>query len=881
MGVIYKGKDPDGGRTVAIKTVRRDTVLQEDQSETQLARFKREAEAANALLHPNIVTVYEYGEDGDIAFMVMEFIEGRSLKEFLDEGFPFTLTVKIKIITQILNALDYSHRKGIIHRDIKPSNVMLNAAGEVKITDFGIARIESSSLTAVGTVLGTPSYMSPEQYRAEQVTVRSDLFSAGALFYELLTGVRPFTGSLRTVEHKILNETAPQPSSINPDIPAGLDAIVAKAMAKAPEHRYPSVIAFLDAIEATLADADETVRGFPAIPLDQPATDPDETVGIGNGSATGRPAPVAEPPPPAHSRGEPVDPPPPQGDSMQTNPVDADEDTTVPGNPVLSQSMVRAVGAAEPDDIDRTDPGFFSESRPRTPMGAVEPAEPAPPVPATPTPAGRVWIPVAIAATMTGLLILGGGAYWVLSVAPDRTTVVAEPDGMRPTSSPTTDPVIPEPDPGPGTPSGLDALPDLTPPAEVTVAGDAAPPPVSPREPDTVTQTSPPPAPPPVSSREPDTVAQTGPPPAPPPVSPREPDTVAQTGPPPAPPPSNLSGRSTDEPAIKPKDDAPGHEARADLSDVVDTPTGQEPPAADATDTPVTPASPADATADADGPLPDTAARGLLISGSVLVGPDIIEDTGDAKPPAPDPVEPAPEQVAVSITATLDTLHSVLAGIDCSSLQAHGDDRAGILVTGWLGDSVSRETVLEVVADAATGFDHALDVSTFPSTWCPVMAAVDRHILSRGNDDRSGFALVPERPGAVFQDGDYLRLRIQGSAQSTYVQIDYFLRDGHVVHLLPNPLEPNHRLPADGQRDLGDPDGGGRYWIVGPPFGRELILAIASHDPLFPQPRPEVERTADYLRALRNALDAQTSNGPHRRPVVVPLVVTTRADTGG
>ena len=190
MGVVYEGYDPMIKRVVALKTIRSDQ-LDGEESATVIARFRREAQAAGRLSHPNIVPIYDFGEDGGVWFIAMEFVKGRELKEYFEANERFSVPDIVRIMSQMLDALDYSHRQGVIHRDIKPANVFLLDDGSVKVADFGIAHIDSSSLTQVGTVLGTPSYMSPEQIMGLPVDGRSDLFSAGVILYQFLTGERP------------------------------------------------------------------------------------------------------------------------------------------------------------------------------------------------------------------------------------------------------------------------------------------------------------------------------------------------------------------------------------------------------------------------------------------------------------------------------------------------------------------------------------------------------------------------------------------------------------------------------------------------------------------------------------------------------------------
>ncbi len=243
MGVVYEGFDPLIERTVAIKTIKADLAGQ-PQTEELLARFKREAQAAGRLNHPGIVQIYEYGVDGDVAFIAMEFIKGKELKDYFESGERFAIRDVSRIMGEILGALDHAHRAGVTHRDIKPANVIVLEGGAVKVADFGIARIETSELTQAGTVLGTPSYMSPEQFLGLPVDGRSDLFSCGVILYQFLTGERPFSGAVATIMHKVLKEEPLPPSTLNGTLPAAWDAVVTKSMAKSPEERYQRAAEF-------------------------------------------------------------------------------------------------------------------------------------------------------------------------------------------------------------------------------------------------------------------------------------------------------------------------------------------------------------------------------------------------------------------------------------------------------------------------------------------------------------------------------------------------------------------------------------------------------------------------------------------------------------
>jgi serine/threonine protein kinase len=248
MGMVYEGFDPVIERKVAIKTILGD-YLDAAEMEEAVARFKREAQAGGRLQHPNIVGVYEYGGDGAVAFIVMEYVEGDELKKLLAGGKRFELIDVFEIMKQLLAALDYSHKQGVVHRDIKPANLMIMPGTKVKVMDFGIARLESSQLTQTGTAIGTPTHMSPEQLMGHTADGRSDLWGCGVILYELLTGVSPFLAETpATVMHKVLQTNPPKPSTINAALPAAFDAVIARALSKRADDRFQTAREFSNAL---------------------------------------------------------------------------------------------------------------------------------------------------------------------------------------------------------------------------------------------------------------------------------------------------------------------------------------------------------------------------------------------------------------------------------------------------------------------------------------------------------------------------------------------------------------------------------------------------------------------------------------------------------
>ena len=267
MGTVYEGWDPIIARRVAIKTVRLPDSA-DPETEEALARFRREAQAAGRLTHPNIVGVFDYGETNDLAYIVMEFVDGPPLKTLLDKQERFALADAVRVMEDVLAGLQFSHERGVVHRDIKPANVMLTSSGQAKIADFGIARIESSSMTQAGTLLGTPAYMSPEQFMGQVVDARTDIYSSGVLLYQLLTGERPFEGGMSAIMHKALNTEPPAPSQLSVTAPPSFDPVVRRAMAKRPQDRFPSA----EPSPKQFAPPWRSRRNPPSTPMNRPCS---------------------------------------------------------------------------------------------------------------------------------------------------------------------------------------------------------------------------------------------------------------------------------------------------------------------------------------------------------------------------------------------------------------------------------------------------------------------------------------------------------------------------------------------------------------------------------------------------------------------------------
>ena len=238
MGIVYKARDPLIDRVVAIKTINLGLAL--DEKEEYEGRFYQEAKAAGRLNNPNIVTIYDVGKCGDVAYIAMEFLQGRELRDIMNDGGMLPVDQALDIAAQVAQGLSYAHEHEIVHRDIKPSNIMIVRDGHAKITDFGIARMASSSVrTQTGMVLGSPKYMSPEQVMGKPIDQRSDIFSLGVMLYEMLTGQPPFTGeNVNAIMFQTVNAVPAPPSTLNPAVPEMANFIVAKALSKGLEDRY-------------------------------------------------------------------------------------------------------------------------------------------------------------------------------------------------------------------------------------------------------------------------------------------------------------------------------------------------------------------------------------------------------------------------------------------------------------------------------------------------------------------------------------------------------------------------------------------------------------------------------------------------------------------
>ncbi len=328
MGIVYLARDPLIGRLVALKTFRIGYSVKDQEMEQFRIRFMREAQSAGILAHPNIVTIHDVVEASDegLAFIAMEYVRGTNLKLMLQGDQPMTFPAVLDVISQVGEALDYAHANRVVHRDVKPANILINQEGRVKITDFGIARLDSSNLTQEGQLLGTPNYMAPEQIQGREVDHRADLFSLGVVLYEMLTRHKPFQGeNLTVVSHRIVYDQFTPLREYARDLPPGVDRILNRALEKDPGRRYQRAREMMDDLRqiagaATARGGDDLNETMALPPLAMPApAAPAAPAPAAKGSfldrLRGRPASApapASPPPPA--------PPPPADGTAGTGP---------------------------------------------------------------------------------------------------------------------------------------------------------------------------------------------------------------------------------------------------------------------------------------------------------------------------------------------------------------------------------------------------------------------------------------------------------------------------------------------------------------------------------------------------------------------------------
>jgi serine/threonine-protein kinase len=433
MGVVYEGLDTRLARTVAIKTVQRSFLADEATAADYAARFEREAQAAARLHHPHIVTLFDFGEQDDVSYIVMEFIRGRELAQAFRNGERFTLPQVQRLMAELLDALGAAHEHGIVHRDVKPANVLIDEQGRVKLADFGVARVADGNQdrTMPGTMVGTPSAMAPEQILGLAVGSRTDIFSAGLIGYQLLTGQRPFVGSGPfDVQRAIVHDDAQPPSAINPALPAAVDAVLARALAKKPERRYETAAAFSAALTAALSTAVAPAAapaspavgagarvpgGAPAAVVGSAPSSPGVDLDLDRG-----PAAISAPPLPAPRPSQPVQALPPEPAAVPARSSSAPASAASLPAPVWAPAGAPAVAAAA------------------APTPAPAPGPASAPAPAPPAPQ-RWALPLGLA--VAAVVLLGAGS-WALR---PRTTAPAAAAPTPPVAQQLARPAAPEP----------------------------------------------------------------------------------------------------------------------------------------------------------------------------------------------------------------------------------------------------------------------------------------------------------------------------------------------------------------------------------------------------------------------------------------------------
>ncbi|WP_137181647.1 serine/threonine-protein kinase [Roseomonas sp. AR75] len=742
MGVVYDGYDPIIARRVAIKTVKLPNA-DDAEGQEELARFRREAQAAGRLTHPNIVGVYDYGEDQGVAYIVMEFVDGPTLKSLLDKQERMALPDIARVMEDVLSGLAFSHARGIVHRDIKPANVMLTSDGRAKIADFGIARIESSSMTQAGTVMGTPAYMSPEQFMGQTVDARTDLYSSGVLLYQLLTGERPFEGGMTAIMHKALHTEPPRPSDLSVTAPPAMDPVVARAMAKRPEARFPNAEAFAAAMRAALA--------APAA-LAEPSAE--ATMISAPRAASPAPAPVT--PPPAAVASPMVDPTVPVKRGAPVVPI------------VAGLALLAALGGGAWYMLGGGSPPAPTQVA-TAPTAPAAPAAPAPPSVATP--------------------------------APSPTPPVQEPPAVTPAAPPVAPSVVAAEPPvrlEPAAPPAVVAAP----PASV-----AAPPAASPA---------------PVASTQPPT-QPAAPVPSTPAIAPPPAATTAQPSPQPA-----VAAPAAPEPATQ----FAAPPLAKPVTPVETTPTAR----------PATPSLPPPATAPPVQPPPQ----------ALALGP--VAPRPPASPPAP-PVQPA---VLPPASVARAALAAALPSVTCSLVSGTATPER-LTLRGVVGQGAPERALREAFANGAGSLPRDWRVASFDAPFCTALDTLRPVAQPFGTPGELSVALAGN--ATRLRDGELVTVVVNGPDFPAYVYVSFLVHDGTLAHLHPTPTDPSRQLPAGGTLRLGDPAIGGPAWAVSPPFGVDLIIAVASSVPLFDKPRPDDEDTAAYLRDLRVALERARRGG--------------------
>lgn len=297
MGVVYRARDPSIGRPVAIKTIRLDLFPDPAERARLRERFLREAQSAGGLSHPNIVTIYDVGEQDGLAYIAMEFVDGPTLAELIRSQ-SLTRGLLLEVLKQTAAGLDYAHKRGVIHRDIKPANIILHEGVTAKIADFGVARLQSEQMTQAGLILGTIHYMAPEQLQSTAVDGRADQFSLAVIAYELLTGQKPFAAdSVPALMFRVVNEAPTPPQRLNPTLTWPVEQVLTRALSKDPDQRFPSCSEFVSALEKAL----QTARDWRPLPVDAALTLPTVVEPATQSTVLAHPQPAPHAPSPAPS----------------------------------------------------------------------------------------------------------------------------------------------------------------------------------------------------------------------------------------------------------------------------------------------------------------------------------------------------------------------------------------------------------------------------------------------------------------------------------------------------------------------------------------------------------------------------------------------------
>ena len=420
MGVVFEGIDPLIGRPVAVKVIRVDPATEADQPIRD--QFFREARSAGRLLHPGIIVIFDVGQQGNAAFIAMELVDGPSLEDILERQPRLPLADTVEFLRQAAAALDYAHQNGVVHRDIKPANLMLHKGSTVKIADFGVAKISTlQNLTATGTILGTPTYMSPEQLEMQPLDGRSDQFSLAVVAYEMCTGSRPFDApSLAPLTHLIAYGERPSARAVNPQLSETADAVLRKGLARLPAERFGTCTEFVTALGDALRPSQATVASAAVLPAAPPAA-----------AEVPAPQPVAPPaqPPawPAETLEIPL--PPPMPAEVAARPAPASP-TPVPSSMPAPAPAAAATGQPAPADT----------------------SSPSPLVQAPVKNQAVIWL---LAACLGMLIILGGGVWWIYQSTPWRMWLRSS-GGSK---APQTAVVPPTPPPLPSTVGALPAAP--------------------------------------------------------------------------------------------------------------------------------------------------------------------------------------------------------------------------------------------------------------------------------------------------------------------------------------------------------------------------------------------------------------------------------------